>query len=281
MFPWVYGFEWNAANVIFLGIFFGVVIVILSTLTVAVLRSRKTLQARATHAIRWETDFEDLPEVARVCRHEMDGHFQHRTCQHGFECGECETHRGIVAGDSGTPAGTRGWEADGTSRIGSGGRPQRYYHRGHTWVQPEADGTMTIGLDDFGTRLIGPGPDAVLPKVGYRLHVNGRAWKFTKGGATVRVRSPIAGEVVAVGGRAQGWYLKMQPTNGVADLRPLLRGTEMRPWLGREMERLQQVLGPQGVGVRLTDGGELVDDVTKFCKGAHWDVVCGEMLLEP
>jgi hypothetical protein len=47
------------------------------------------------------------------------------------------------------------------------------------------------------------------------------------------------------------------------------------------MVRLQQVLGPQGAGVHLTTGGELVDDVTRYCKHADWDVVCSEMLLEP
>jgi hypothetical protein len=281
MFPWVFGFEWNAANVIFLGIFFGIVTVILSTVAVALFRSRRTLQARQTHEIRWETDFEELPALARACRHELDGHFQHRTCEHGFQCGECETHRRILAGDAGTPVAARGWEAEGARGGGFGARPERLYHRGHTWVQPEADGTVTIGLDDFGTRLLGPDAEARLPRLGKRLHVNGRAWRFRKGGASVRVLSPIDGEVVAVGGRAEGWYLKVRPARGPESLRPLLRGSEVRPWLAREMERLQHLLGAQGVGVRLTDGGELVDDVTKYCRHAHWDVVCGEMLLEP
>ena len=36
----------------------------------------------------------------------------------------------------------------------------RLYHRGHTWVRREEDGTYNIGLDDFIRRLIG-NPDLI------------------------------------------------------------------------------------------------------------------------
>ena len=38
-------------------------------------------------------------------------------------------------------------------RIRRPGRP--LYHRGHAWLKPEEDGTVTIGLDDLASRLVG------------------------------------------------------------------------------------------------------------------------------
>ena len=57
MFPWVYGFEWTAGNVIFLGLFFSVVIVILTTVAVAVVRSRRAFKERMQHEVEWESTF--------------------------------------------------------------------------------------------------------------------------------------------------------------------------------------------------------------------------------
>jgi hypothetical protein len=35
------------------------------------------------------------------------------------------------------------------------------------------------------------------------------------------------------------------------------------------------------VSLHVAQGGDLPDDVTGLLKGVQWDVVCGEMLLEP
>ena len=85
------------------------------------------------------------------------------------------------------------------------------YHRGHTWVRPEKDGTLTVGLDEFARHLIGH-PDSVqLPAKGSKIESNGIAWRMMKNGHEIRVRAPIDGTVVATGGDEDGWYLKLRP----------------------------------------------------------------------
>src|SRR5512135_1174495 len=41
-----------------------------------------------------------------------------------------------------------------------------FFHRGHTWVRLEGGDTVTIGLDDFAQKLVGPVGSLQLPAVG-------------------------------------------------------------------------------------------------------------------
>ena len=158
----------------------------------------------------------------------------------------------------------------------------RFYHRGHAWAHPEPDGTVTVGLDELGSRLFGT-PDAVeLPRPGAHVEANGTAFRVHKRDANVRVLSPVDGEVVETGGADRGWYLRVRPTaTGEPAFRHLLRGAEIQPWLLREMERLQLVLAAPDGAPSLADGGVPVADIAASYPKADWDAVCGEMFLEP
>jgi glycine cleavage system H lipoate-binding protein len=271
MLPWNYGFHWNAGHVIFLGAFYAVLIVVAATLIFAALRSRRDLRARREERIRWHSDFHDLPARDRVCRHVLTGEFRTRECPHSFDCRECETHEKLVER---RPVRTVEEEEE---LFGMSFPLDRFYHRGHAWARPEADGTVTVGLDELGRRVLGT-PEAInLPKPGERLQVNGTAFSFRKRGANVRVLSPIDGEVVA----SDGCCLKVKPeSTGEGAFRHLLRGAEVKPWLMREMERLQLVLTAEGAPPTLADGGVPVDDIAACYPRADWDAVCGEMFLE-
>jgi len=158
----------------------------------------------------------------------------------------------------------------------------RLYHRGHTWAHPEEDGTATIGLDDLGKRLLGA-PDSVrLPQPGARIEANGTAFEVRKRDAAIAVLSPVDGEVVETGGPDSDWYLRVKPeVDGEPAYRHLLRGAEIRPWLLREMERLQLALTAEGAAPTLADGGVPVADIAAAYPEADWDAVCGEMFLRP
>ena len=140
---------------------------------------------------------------------------------------------------------------------------------------------MTLGLDDLGARLIGSPDQVVLPDVGTKLQVNGTAWRVKKGQSDLRILSPVDGEVVEKGGTEKGWMLKLRPAGFGFDTRHLLGGEEIKPWVLREMERLQLSLATDAVGMSLADGGLLVDDLSKGYPEADWDAVMGEMFLEP
>ncbi len=278
MLPWAHGFRWDAGHVIFLGIFYGVVLVIAVTLVRALLNARRDFKTQEQDEIMWHAGFEDLPMAVRACRHELRGAVSRRKCDHGFDCRTCATHGKILAQAPLPAAQVREQEEE---IFGLHMPLDRFYHRGHSWARPEADGTFTVGLDDFSTRVIGK-PDGVdLPALGTQVHVNGAGWHLLKQKQRLRILAPVEGEVVATGGPDKGWYLRVRPCKPGADLRHLLRGAEIRPWLLREMERLQLSLAPAGVGPMLADGGVPVEDITRENPEAKWDAVLGDLFLEP
>lgn len=255
---------------IFLGIFFAVVAVVLVTVALALVRTWRAARARRIEAIRWHADFEDLPEQDRRCRHEIAGHVAQRICALGFDCRVCTDHPKIAA------AAAVSAEPDGP------GVPvplDRMYHRGHTWVQPQPDGTLIVGLDELAKRLTGKPDEVDLPPVGSRVEVNGTGWKMRRFGAEVRLLSPLDGEVVAVGGPECDWFLKVKPSS--FDLTHLLMGPEVKRWFVREMERLHVLLGAGELGPTLADGGAMLDDLPAANPRANWDAIWGGMFLEP
>jgi hypothetical protein len=276
MLPWNYGFAWNAGHILFLGAFYTVLVVVATTVVSAFWRSRRSLRERETEEIRWHADFSDLPAADRVCRHVLTGEFRKRECPHAFDCRECETHAKLIERRPLTPVA----DAEEDS-LGMTFPLDRYYHRGHTWAHLDADGTVTVGLDDLGRRLLGMPDSLEMPVPGARLEVNGTAFVAGKRDARVRVLSPVDGEVLAVDGPDGEWYLRIKPdSTGERAFRHLLRGPEVKPWLMREMERLQLALSAEGATPTLADGGVPVSDIAASYPETDWDAVCGKMFLE-
>ena len=257
MFPTVYGFEWHPIYLTFLCVFFTILTIVAVTASIALYRANRDLRRRRVDHIRWHVDFEELPERDRRCRHEFTGEFRERTCEQGFDCRGCEMHAKLAARKPPAAA-------------------ERYYHRGHTWVEPQPDGTVTVGLDDLGSRIFGEPDSQELPEPGSRLEVNGTAWRMERAGLSIRILSPVSGEVVAAGSAQDGWVLKVRPESGTFDTRHLLRGSEAETWAMREFERLQLMLSPMAT---LADGGMPVADMPKSMPEADWDAVWGRMFL--
>lgn len=278
MLPGIYEFAWDEGHIIFLGIFYSVVAIVVSTLVISVVRALRRARARGVEAAVWHADFEELPERDRRCRHELAGEIASRVCGNGFDCRHCSEHPEFLAAAAASPLPP----AEANVVVAGFSVPgDRLYHRGHTWVREEDDGTLAVGLDDLGAHLMGR-PDAIeLPPVGTRLVANGTAWRATKRGVSVRVLAPVDGEVVAIGGPDDDWSLRLRPDGERADVRHLLSAAEARPWMLREVERLQLALATEGVGAALADGGVPVDDLASAIPADQFDDVCGLFFLEP
>src|SRR5205085_5075662 len=104
-----------------------------------------------------------------------------------------------------------------------------------------------------------------LPTPGESIRVNGPAFRFQRRGAVVRVLSPVDGEVVETGGVNRDYLLRVRPASACCDTRHLLSGWEVRPWVTREVERLQLALSSEGTHATLADGGVPVADVAARC----------------
>jgi hypothetical protein len=269
MFPGVNGFHWTFGHILFVSVFVTVLMIVGFTVLLAALRTRRALRKTPVETLRWKHDFEELPERDRRCRHELAGQVDERECPNAFDCRGCKDHARFPE-----PRVVAEPVAHGLNYA-----PSRLYHRGHTWVEPQQDGTVLVGLDDMAAHIVGQ-PDRVeLPPSGSRLTANGTAWLMTKDGHDVRVLAPLDGEVAATGGPEDGFYLRVKPASD--DWRHLLRGSEVSAWVGRELERLQIALLPAGAVPSLPDGGVLAHDLIAALPAANWDRILGEVFLEP
>ena len=263
------------SHVIFLGIFYTVLAVVSATVGLSLFRAAQDFRARRAEAICWQATFPDLAARDRVCRHEITGEFAHRVCDRAFDCRECKEHAALAAKQSGAVP------LEGTVDVSGLAFPlDRFYHRGHTWAHPEPDGSVTVGLDALGARMLAEPEVVMLPAVGSHVQTNGAAWRVRKRGVNVRVLSPIDGEVIATGGPVRGWYLKVIPDGGRLDARHLLRGAEIRPWIAREVERLLAALAPAGQATTMADGGVMVEDVAAACAEGDWHALCSGIFLQ-
>ena len=281
MLPGIYEFRWDAGHVIFVGIFLLVLASLATSAIVAYLRARRDFFRGHADELRWHEDFESLPHASRKCRHELSGDVRHRECARGFDCGTCATHKVLEANAAARAAIVADESASPAVETVQGLRVplDRLYDRRHTWAQVLPNGRVRMGLDALAERVLGK-PDAVtLPAVGTPVHVHGTAWRVWKRGADVRITSPVDGKVTAVGGPDQGWYLEIEPQDS-PDLTHLLRGREVRPWMLREVERLQSLVTTSAVGATLADGGELLPDLAALEPDAHWELVWDDLFLQ-
>jgi len=269
MFPWVDGFHWSLAHIVFLSLFFAVVLTILATAVSAAWHTAMEFQSHHATEICWRLNFAELPEGERRCRHELAGRVGSRICDNAFDCRHCVKYAELAA----LPAKAL------SPNVGIEYSDKLLYHRGHTWVRLEDDSTSTVGLDEFARHLVGH-PDSVqLPMIGSETESNGIAWRMMKNGHEIRVRTPIDGTVVSTGGDGDGWYLRLRP-RGPLDLRHLLSGTEACGWLAAEIDRLQvQFSGPEAKAC-LADGGTLMPELMDAMPEVDWDTVLAATFLE-
>lgn len=169
---------------------------------------------------------------------------------------------------------------------------ERFYHFGHAWARPVADGLVEIGVDDFAQKLVGRADAISLPEPGSRL-TQGRALsRLAVGGRGVDLRSPVDGEVVvrneALGTRphlvnddpyGNGWLVRVRPSRWNANAEDLLQGDEARRWMAASEDALQRRMSPS-FGLLLQDGGVPVSGIARVLEGEEWDRLAREFLQE-
>src|SRR5208337_1725193 len=168
MFPGVDGFRWTLGHILFLSLFFAVALTILVTVVSAVWRTVRDFRTNRAIELCWKSDFAQLPETERRCRHELAGRVMSRTCDNAFDCRQCSNYSQFAVQSA------RGIVHD----LGINYSKDRFYHRGHTWVKPEEDGTLTIGPDELAERLIGSPDSITMPMMGSEIEINGTAWQM-------------------------------------------------------------------------------------------------------
>ena len=153
-------------------------------------------------------------------------------------------------------------------------------HPGHTWARVEADGVVTVGMDDFAQKLVGPARVA-LPAVGARVAQGEPAFEVAAGNGSVPMLSPIEGTVVAVNEAARassetlsepygkGWLFKVKAPRLAHDLRQLISDNAARRFLEDAAEALASRMSPE-LGRVLQDGGAPILGIGPEIEGEKW-----------
>jgi len=160
-----------------------------------------------------------------------------------------------------------------------------HLHPGHTWARVEADGLVTVGMDDLATKLVGP-IAIKLPPVGASVLQGEAALAVTDGARSVNLAAPVDGTVVAVndGSHAHedpygaGWLFRVRAPRLKANLRQLLSGSTALRLLEDASERLAQRMNPE-LGAVLQDGGVPISGIAQNLAGEDWDALAREFFL--
>jgi glycine cleavage system H lipoate-binding protein len=157
--------------------------------------------------------------------------------------------------------------------------PDVYYHRGHSWIMPEKDGTVRIGLDDFGRKLIDGIREIALPEKGPSLREGKAAVKLSCGKKYADLLSPVNGVVTEVNASAaegsavardpygKGWLIKAKAYDKGYTALPT--GANAMEWLKAEAGRLATFLNKE-LGMTAADGGELIAKPAATLSDEQW-----------
>jgi glycine cleavage system H protein len=132
----------------------------------------------------------------------------------------------------------------------------RLFHRGHAWARPEADGLVTVGLDGFAAKLVGPLAAVALPQIGGTVGQGERAWRLVADdGRAVEMLSPVDGTIAEINAElartpeaaqadpyGRGWLFRVRPQRLRANTTSLLSGTTAKRWMEEAVAGLQRTL---------------------------------------
>jgi glycine cleavage system H lipoate-binding protein len=190
-----------------------------------------------------------------------------------------------AAADRARPAGATALRPGGWFHVPAGIR----LHPGHTWARLEPDGFVTVGIDDFAHKLVGPAT-VELPALGTHVAQGEPALALSDEGASVPMISPVDGTVVAVNPAVRsgaaaledpygaGWLFKVKAPRLAANLRQLHATAAANRMLEDAGEALVRRMDPE-LGRLLQDGGAPVHGIARALAGDGWVALARELFL--
>lgn len=124
-----------------------------------------------------------------------------------------------------------------------------YYTKDHTWARIESDGTVTVGMDDFGVKGAGNIEFIDLPLEDDDFEA-GEAFGSLESAKWVGgLLMPVSGTVIEVNEDVEddldilvddpyveGWLIKIKPDNLEEEVKELVHGEDIVPWLNNEIK---------------------------------------------
>ena len=130
-----------------------------------------------------------------------------------------------------------------------------YYHKEHFWAKVEGN-TVTIGTTDFAQKLAGQIVYVELPSPGREVEQGKPCGSMESGKWVGRIYSPLSGKVESSNQELEetpelinenpyekGWICKINPSNLQEELKNLMKGEGLIPFMKSEIERVKKMKG--------------------------------------
>lgn len=269
MFPVVYEFRADPAHVVFSTFFVLAIVIVVLFAARAGWRARRRASAGGAGELRWHEDFEALPEERRACRFDPDRRRGLGACERGFACADCDRYACLSE--------TRPMAECTIYVHGLPILAERGYHRGHTWVEEEASGTVLVGLDPLARRLFAHDDTLRCAEAGRPVRRGDAIFEDRDRG--LRILTPLPGEVIEALGNGPETLVRLRPAS--RSRVELLRGPEAAGWLESELRWLSRRTEPaMATGATLADGGEVVDCLPEDLPAVDWPGLREEFFLD-
>jgi len=124
-----------------------------------------------------------------------------------------------------------------------------YYHKDHAWVKIESDGNVRVGMNDFYQKSAGDTTYIDLPFEGDEIEQGETCGKIQSAKWVGKFVSPVSGEIIQTNEELEddctlinkssydkGWIMIVKPSNLDEDLKNLIHGDKIEPWIKKEIE---------------------------------------------
>jgi len=124
-----------------------------------------------------------------------------------------------------------------------------YYHKDHAWVKIESDGNVRVGMNDFYQKSAGDTTYIDLPFEGDEIEQGETCGKIQSAKWVGKFVSPVSGEIIQTNEELEddctlinknpydkGWIMVVKPSNLDEDLKNLIHGDKIEPWIKKEIE---------------------------------------------
>jgi glycine cleavage system H protein len=141
---------------------------------------------------------------------------------------------------------------------------------------------LSLGIDDFGQKLLGPITAIQPPAVGARVKQGERVWTLQVNGQSIDMLSPVDGEIIAVNDDVlqspqeinkdpfgKGWVMAVRNPDKLLNLKGLLSGIQARLWTEEARTKLMAITN-QNLGTVLADAGPAREGIARTLDSERW-----------
>jgi glycine cleavage system H protein len=128
-----------------------------------------------------------------------------------------------------------------------------YYHKEHFWAKVDGN-VVTVGTTDFAQKLAGQIVYVELPSAGKAVEQGKPCGSMESGKWVGRIYAPISGKVessnqdledspefINESPYEKGWMFKISASNLQEDLKNLMKGNAVEPFIKSEIERIKKM----------------------------------------